>query len=431
MGFLNIGKKDTLGKQKRIEHRGRHLRVSRTGGIALRKQVKVAGLTVTANTKHGLRVSSRVVKNTRIALQNGRFVLQGRYGSGPTRLNLSKSGVTVSTRNSLGTFNWVKPNRSSVKIAGVQLRGKKAANIQLIYMLLFSLTQSVQMAWHALKYVLQLIITLVIWLFDRVLSIPYGLDVLKQRISHARLKRSFKTARLLFQPEISEWTQPELLTAMQLILLGWGAGITADEAALRLTQHIHLHPGDRLLLSTAVAELADIAQQLEQARDQAEGQTAADPRVIMALLAQQYAGIATEDEAVAGLFAADELVLALGERTVMQDALVQVFADFAGLRLQIADQEIAPRFEVNPRQHFTTESSAQNRSTPALVRNTSALINLNTATLQQLQSLPHIGSERAHALIALRPITQLSQLQSISGIGPARLTAIKAAGVAL
>ncbi|HZJ91657.1 MAG TPA: hypothetical protein VFD09_01060, partial [Thiopseudomonas sp.] len=69
MGFLNIGKKDTLGKQKRIEHRGRHLRVSRTGGIALRKQVKVAGLTVTANTKHGLRVSSRVVKNTRVALQ--------------------------------------------------------------------------------------------------------------------------------------------------------------------------------------------------------------------------------------------------------------------------------------------------------------------------------------------------------------------------
>ncbi|MDY0205693.1 MAG: helix-hairpin-helix domain-containing protein [Pseudomonas sp.] len=431
MGFLNIGKKDKLGKQKRIEHRGRHLRVSRTGGIALRKQVKVAGLTVTANTKHGLRVSSRVAKNTRIALQNGRFVLQGRYGSGPTRLNLSKSGVTVSTRNSLGTFNWVKPNRSSVKIAGVQLRGKKAANIQLIYMLLFSLSQSVQMAWHALRYVLQLLIMLLTWVLERVLSIPYGLGVLKQRISHARLKRSFKTAQLLFQPEISEWTQPELLTAMQLILVGWGAGLTADEAALRLIQYIHLHPDDTLLLPTAVPALPIIAQQLEHARNQAEGQTAADPRVIMGLLARQYAGVATEDEAVAGLFAADELVLALGERTVMQDALVQVFADFAGLRLQIAEQEIAPTPEENPLQHFATESSVQNRSTPAPARNTSALINLNTATLQQLQSLPHIGSERAHAIIALRPISQLSQLQSISGIGLARLAAIEAAGVEL
>lgn len=115
-----------FAKQQRIEHRGKNLRVSRTGGVALRTQAKAAGLTITANSQHGLRVSSRVAKNTQVALQNGRPVLRGRYGSGATRLNLSKSGVSVSTRNPLGTFNWSKPNRSSVKIAGVQLRGKKS-----------------------------------------------------------------------------------------------------------------------------------------------------------------------------------------------------------------------------------------------------------------------------------------------------------------
>lgn len=76
MSFFNLGKKDKHGKQKRIEHSSDHLRISRTGGVALRKQAKIAGLNVTANTKHGLRVSSRAAKNTQIALQHGRLVLR-------------------------------------------------------------------------------------------------------------------------------------------------------------------------------------------------------------------------------------------------------------------------------------------------------------------------------------------------------------------
>ncbi|MFO8241481.1 MAG: hypothetical protein R6T90_10865, partial [Dissulfuribacterales bacterium] len=129
MGFLNVGKKDEYGKQRRIEHRGKYLRASRTGGVALRAQAKALGANLTANTTHGFRVSTTPLKNTQVALQNGRFVLRGRYSHGPFHFNLSKTGVSASTRNQLGSFNWVKPNRSSAKIFGVQLRGRKAANL--------------------------------------------------------------------------------------------------------------------------------------------------------------------------------------------------------------------------------------------------------------------------------------------------------------
>ncbi len=69
MGFLNIGRKDEHGKQRRIEHRGKYLRASRTGGIALRAQARPLGATLTANTQRGFRVSTTPMKNTQIALQ--------------------------------------------------------------------------------------------------------------------------------------------------------------------------------------------------------------------------------------------------------------------------------------------------------------------------------------------------------------------------
>ena len=224
MSFFNLGKKDKHGKQKRIEHRSDNLRISRTGGVALRKQAKVAGLTVTTNTKHGLRVSSRVAQNTQVALQNGRLVLRGRYGRGPTKLNLSKSGISVSTRNPIGTFNWIKPNRSSVKIAGVQLRGKKAATIQLIYMLFTSITLGLQMCWQLLLIVSQGAGLIVTGLLRFVLEIPSLLRAAWQRIRHARIASNLNRTQQLFDPSIASWTSTEQLAALFLVLSGWGRG---------------------------------------------------------------------------------------------------------------------------------------------------------------------------------------------------------------
>ena len=90
-----------------------------------------------------------------MALQNGRFRLRGRYGKGPTKLNLSNSGMSVSTKNALGTFNWTNPNRSSAKIGGVQMRDKKAANLQMVYLLFMLLV-------NLIKFV----VLLLLWLFQ-------------------------------------------------------------------------------------------------------------------------------------------------------------------------------------------------------------------------------------------------------------------------
>ena len=46
--------------QKRIEYRGKNVRVSRTGGISATKTFKGDGHAVTLNTKHGVRLHKRV-----------------------------------------------------------------------------------------------------------------------------------------------------------------------------------------------------------------------------------------------------------------------------------------------------------------------------------------------------------------------------------
>jgi hypothetical protein len=132
--MFGLGRKDSDGKQVRVEHRGKYTRASRTGGVALRAEKKLGPVNTTANTSDGIRLSSRVAHGTRVALQNGKFRLIGRWNSGTLGFNLSKTGVSASVKNQAGTFNFLKPQYSSFKLGGVQLRGKKAAQIQLIYM---------------------------------------------------------------------------------------------------------------------------------------------------------------------------------------------------------------------------------------------------------------------------------------------------------
>jgi hypothetical protein len=132
--MFGLGKKDKDGKQVRIEHRGKHTRASRTGGLSVRAEKKVGPVNATANTSKGIRFSSRVANGTRVALQNGKFRLIGRWNAGPLGFNLSKTGVSASVKNHAGTFNFIKPQYSSFKVAGIQFRGKKAAQFQLMYM---------------------------------------------------------------------------------------------------------------------------------------------------------------------------------------------------------------------------------------------------------------------------------------------------------
>ena len=172
--MIGLGKKDEDGKQVRIEHRGKYTRASRTGGVAVRAEEKVGPLNLTANSSKGLRASTRVANGTRVALQNGRFQLIGRWRAGPVGFNLSKTSVSASVKNRAGTFNFLKPQYSSFKFAGVQLRGKKAAQLQVIYMLFIAAMVFLAFMARAAIYLLWLLALPILFVWDLLVGFVQG-----------------------------------------------------------------------------------------------------------------------------------------------------------------------------------------------------------------------------------------------------------------
>ena len=55
----------------------------------------------------------------------------------------------------------------------------------------------------------------------------------------------------------------------------------------------------------------------------------------------------------------------------------------------------------------------------------SGLVNVNTATSAELESLPAIGPAKAQAIIANRPFATVDELDRVPGIGPATLEQIR------
>lgn len=172
--MIGLGKKDEDGKQVRIEHRGKYTRASRTGGVAARAEEKVGPVNLTANSSKGVRASTRVANGTRMALQNGRFQLIGRWRAGPLGFNLSKTGVSASVKNKAGTFNFLKPQYSSFKFAGVQLRGRKAAELQMIYMLIMAAVFAVIFGAKLIIFLLWLLALPILFIWDLVVGFLRG-----------------------------------------------------------------------------------------------------------------------------------------------------------------------------------------------------------------------------------------------------------------
>ncbi len=168
--MFGLGKKDEGGRQVRIEHRGKYTRASRTGGVAVRGEQSVGPVNMTANSSKGVRASSWIAKGTRVALQNARFQLIGRWRAGPFSFNLSKTGVSGSLKNGAGSFNVVKPRYSSFKMGGVHLRGKKAANLQMIYMAVTSAVFLAVLAFRIAVALEWLLVLTALFLWDVVMG---------------------------------------------------------------------------------------------------------------------------------------------------------------------------------------------------------------------------------------------------------------------
>ncbi|MFD2551475.1 hypothetical protein ACFSQP_06565 [Bizionia sediminis] len=152
--------------QKRIEYKGKHVRVSRTGGLSATKTFSGKGYAATINTNHGVRLHKRLFKGARMGFQRGNFQFIGRYASGPFRFNISKSGMSTSIKNNRGSYNLLKPNYSSFKLAGVQIRGKNAATLQLIYMGTLAAIGILKLFWRLTVFIVWMLFLTLAWCID-------------------------------------------------------------------------------------------------------------------------------------------------------------------------------------------------------------------------------------------------------------------------
>jgi hypothetical protein len=159
---------------KRIGHRGENIRVSRTGGVAARKNISKDGYGATVNTNQGVRLHKRLFRGARVGLQNGNFQFIGRYKSGPFNFNMSKSGVSTSIKNRRGSYNIFKPNYSSFKMGDVQLRGKNAAVLQLIYFGFILIVNMIKLLWQIAVNVLWFTFLILKWSIDFIIAFYKG-----------------------------------------------------------------------------------------------------------------------------------------------------------------------------------------------------------------------------------------------------------------
>lgn len=163
--------------KKRIEYRGKNIRVSRTGGVSATKTVTKGGYAATINTNHGLRLHKKLFKGARMGFQNGNFQFIGRYNSGPFNFNISKNGVSTSIKNKRGAYNILKPNYSSFKLAGVQVRGKNAATLQLIFMVFSLVVNLIKFFWHITISLLWMFFLMLKWVIDFIIGFYKGYNL--------------------------------------------------------------------------------------------------------------------------------------------------------------------------------------------------------------------------------------------------------------
>lgn len=157
---------------------------------------------------------------------------------------------------------------------------------------------------------------------------------------------------------------------------------------------------------------------------------------VTAHLARQLARQVAPEALPEIVLAMDERAVEAGPRTRRQARMLEVIADFAGLRFTAEEPAAAPApSEAVEAPAGATEEPAQPAPAPSPTPSRTeapaepAAPDINAADAETLASLPGIGPARARDIIAHRPFTSVDELESISGIGPATVAKLREAGV--
>jgi len=138
------------------------LRASRTGRLQ-GSYHPAPGLTF--STRYGARFS-KTFKGLTLGFEGTRSILRGRWSSqnGLFNLNLSKSGFSFSSSGKRGSYNWFKPNYSSFKFAGIQLRGKKASGLAFLFVGIPALIKGIFLLFFLLAKVILFLLKILLYL---------------------------------------------------------------------------------------------------------------------------------------------------------------------------------------------------------------------------------------------------------------------------
>ena len=95
-----------------------------------------------------------------------------------------------------------------------------------------------------------------------------------------------------------------------------------------------------------------------------------------------------------------------------------------GMQIKVPFKEATTRQEAS-----STKKPTPHQETPAMTEEVHPLVNINTATLEELIALPHIGEVTAQKIIQYRQayglFQNLEELKNVSGIGEATFEKIK------
>ena len=337
----NLGNKDRRGRQARVGHYGRNLRISRTGGVSLRHAVRAGRVGMAVNSRHGLRLSSALGRGTQVATQNGRFILRGRYGSGPLKFNLSKSGVSASLASDVGRLNLTNPGRSSAKLFGVQVRGRKAASINAVALAIAAVMAIIQMA----VVLMVLAAKTVLWL----------LAVLLEGLQHAVAGWQEMQANRAFQRRYTELIEctaeldrshlPD--DAARLRLLGHAAVTSGVLQGERLKAQLE-EIGTSLRSKRRASALASLAEPVSLGSESTDNMDADRLQAWCLLAARLLFDQDPDDLILEHFLALDDLCLAMGEKTEAQEELLGLIAEVGGLRLTATDSGGGLDADANP-----------------------------------------------------------------------------------